>query len=55
MNKRIEWVDFLKGIAIFLVIFGHVEVYAENHLGGFFYRLQNVFCMPLFFSYQDFS
>ncbi len=49
MKQRIEWVDILKGIAIFLVVFGHVEVYSENHLDGFFYRLQDVFCMPLFF------
>lgn len=49
MKQRIEWVDILKGLAIFLVVFGHVEVYSENHLDGFFYRLQDIFCMPLFF------
>lgn len=49
MKQRIEWVDMLKGMAIFFVVFGHVEVYPEKHLEGFFYRLQDVFCMPLFF------
>lgn len=36
-------------MAIFCVVFGHVEVYSEGNLGGFFYRLQSIFCMPLFF------
>lgn len=49
MKQRIEWVDILKGLAIFLVVFGHVEVYSESHLDGFFFRLQDIFCMPLFF------
>lgn len=49
MKQRIEWVDILKGMAIFLVVFGHVEDYPENHLNGFFDRLQDLFCMPLFF------
>ena len=49
MKQRIEWVDNLKAMAIFLVVFGHVEGFSIDHLGGFFHRLQGVFCMPLFF------
>lgn len=49
MKQRIEWVDILKGLAIFLVVFGHVELYSIGHFNGFFNRLQDVFCMPLFF------
>lgn len=48
-KQRVEWVDLAKAFAIYCVVFGHVEVFSMNHYGGFFYRLQDLFCMPLFF------
>lgn len=49
MKQRIEWVDYLKAIAIICVVFGHIEFFGMQGYSGFFNRLQNVFCMPLFF------
>ncbi len=31
MNKRIEWIDIAKGIAIILVVYGHVGL-ANIHI-----------------------
>ena len=52
-NKRLEYIDTLKGFAIFLVIFGHVII----QLGGypnFTYSIIYSFHMPLFFIISGF-
>ena len=52
-NKRLEFVDALKGVAIFLVIWGHVI----SQLGGypnFTYSIIYSFHMPLFFIISGF-
>lgn len=48
MNNRIEYIDILRGFAIFLVTLGHVlekSGYHESSLFAFIYS----FHMPLFF------
>ena len=42
-NKRVKWVDVLKGIGIFLVVMGHNQT--SKYLGTYF----SSFHMPLFF------
>lgn len=49
MKERIEWIDHARAFAIFCMVFGHIEVFSMGSYEGFFYRLQNLFCMPLFF------
>lgn len=55
-KKRIEWVDFLKGLGILLVVYGHVILGVHDAKIGFTgidYHLQSSFIytlhMPLFF------
>lgn len=49
-GKRIQYVDCAKGIAIILVIFGHVvEWIYPNNLGNIFHNIIYSFHMPLFF------
>lgn len=53
MNNRIEYVDILRGFAIFLVTFGHImerSGYHESPLFAFIYS----FHMPLFFCISGF-
>lgn len=46
--KRIEWLDFMKGIAILIVVMGHVaQSLVGNHT---FAHLIVVLEMPLFFT-----
>ena len=62
MNKRIEWIDFLRGFVIFLVVFGHVnlgligyevfEIYKKGLTE--LYYLFHSFRMPLFFMVSGF-
>ena len=45
VRKRKEWVDFLRGIAMLMVIWGHVD--KTNHL---FFVVTSPFKIPLFFA-----
>ena len=45
MNKRIEWIDTLRGFAMFYVILGHAFVTKSNFIRKYIYS----FHMPLFF------
>lgn len=63
MSKRIEWVDFGKGVTILLVVFGHVVLgllQADRFLNGqnklllLFVELVYVFHMPVFFALSGF-
>ncbi|MBM6955334.1 acyltransferase family protein [Limosilactobacillus coleohominis] len=49
-DKRIEWVDIAKGIAIILMVVGH-----EIPTGDIWYRLIFSFHMPLFFILSGFT
>lgn len=50
-NKRIEWIDFAKGIAILLVVFGHSTelLYSESEVNNLIHTAIYSFHMPLFF------
>ncbi|MBR5066229.1 MAG: acyltransferase family protein [Lachnospiraceae bacterium] len=45
MKERVKWVDVLRGIAMFFVIFGHAFVSKDNFIRTYIYS----FHMPLFF------
>lgn len=45
MSKRIEWIDTLRGFAMFFVILGHAFVKRSNYIRKYIYS----FHMPLFF------
>ena len=45
MKKRIGWIDSLRGIAMFFVIFGHAFYRRNNKIRNYIYS----FHMPLFF------
>lgn len=45
MKKRIEWIDSLRGFAMFFVIFGHAFYIRNNFIRNYIYS----FHMPLFF------
>jgi fucose 4-O-acetylase-like acetyltransferase len=62
MTKRVEWIDFAKGMVIFLVVFGHVNlglldvpVFAaySDRLSDL-YKCFHSFRMPLFFMLSGF-
>jgi fucose 4-O-acetylase-like acetyltransferase len=52
MDKRETWVDVVKGIAIYMVVFGHCIQYATpidyDYEGSILFRLIYGFHMPLF-------
>ena len=51
-KQRIEWLDFLKGIGIILVIVGHSfrdKMLMDSFIADFIYSIIYVFHMPLFF------
>lgn len=52
MEKRNEKIDFLKGVAIFLVVYGHIIQYCIKNKGDFFlnlvFKIIYSFHMPLF-------
>ena len=45
MKKRVEWIDSLRGLAMFLVILGHSFYIRNNKIRNYLYS----FHMPLFF------
>ena len=45
MKKRIEWIDTLRGFAMFFVVLGHAFVEKNNIIRNYIYS----FHMPLFF------
>ncbi len=45
MKERIEWIDILRGIAMFFVVLGHAFVSKTNSIRNYIYS----FHMPLFF------
>lgn len=47
-TKRIEWCDLMKGIAIFLVVMGHVYIYSFHQNSGIILSFIYSFHMPLF-------
>ena len=52
-EQRIEWLDWLKGMGIMLVIIGHSfrdEMRVVSSVADFIYSLIYVFHMPLFFA-----
>jgi len=51
-TKRLEYIDALKGFAIFLVILGHTIILGHN--GNFIYSIIYSFHMPLFFIISGF-
>lgn len=50
-TNRIEWIDYVKGIAIYLVVIGHAieNMYGESADYNFFHIAIYSFHMPLFF------
>ena len=44
-NNRKDWVDFLRGIAMLMVLWGHI-----NRTGHLFFAITSPFKMPLFFA-----
>lgn len=53
-NKRIEWLDDLKGIAIIFVVIGHVAEKSFGVNGVFFNHFYTSFHMPLFMAVSGF-
>lgn len=56
-SRRIEWIDIAKGIAIILVVIGHVvssyheaSLYQENEMYNFILQFVYTFHMALFSS-----
>ena len=50
MKQRIEYFDVLKGIAIFMVVMGHVITYGVCQIdGSLVFRIIGSVHMPLFF------
>lgn len=52
-KQRIEWLDFLKGIGIILVMVGHSfrdKMRMDSFIADFIYSIIYVFHMPLFFA-----
>ena len=45
MKKRVEWIDTLRGVAMFFVVLGHAFVNKKNIIRNYIYS----FHMPLFF------
>lgn len=45
MNKRVEWIDTLRGVAMLFVVLGHAFVNKNNRIRNYIYS----FHMPLFF------
>ena len=37
MNKRIEWIDTLRGVAMFFVILGHAFIKRNNIVRNYIY------------------
>lgn len=48
MNSRIDYIDRLKGLTIFLVVMGHVYGMAFSQSNDIFYKFIYSFHMPLF-------
>ena len=48
------WADYARTFAIACMVFGHVEYFGMNGYYGFWNRLQDLFCMPLFFFLSGF-
>lgn len=48
MTQRIDYVDRMKGLAIFLVVMGHVYYFAFDRSASLVFRLISSFHMPLF-------
>lgn len=49
VNKRIQWIDIARGIAILLVIIGHsLGNYWPGYLGNFIFVVH----MPIFFYFK---
>lgn len=48
--QRIKHIDFMRGFAIFLVVFAHTSsVFLTKERGNFIFDLMGIFFMPLFF------
>lgn len=54
MNKRIGYIDALRGITMLLVVFSHVEVFSFYYMESFINSLFITFRMPLFFFISGF-
>lgn len=55
MTTRLESLDFLKGIAIFLIIYSHIDLFSFGHLTTFSYiEIGRLFMVPLFFFISGF-
>ena len=54
MDKRLIYIDIAKGVAIFLVVFGHTMQYiADNE--GIIFKIIDLFHMPFFFMLSGLS
>ncbi len=51
--ERIEWVDLIKGYAIFLVVIGHVLIYMFHEEGGASLVLYTRFICLFLCSWED--
>lgn len=51
MEKRIEWIDFIKGLAIMLVVLGHacIPKFCNIPIVSYIYLIINSINMPIFF------
>ena len=48
-QKRIEYIDALRGLAILSVVFMHVPIYGCQGIGGMYYVMTTRLAVPLFF------
>lgn len=48
MRQRINYIDRMKGMAIFLVVMGHVYFFAFEQSGSVWFDVISSFHMPLF-------
>ena len=53
-NKRIEYIDALRGFTMILVVFSHVELFTFKYLDSFVNQVFISFRMPLFFFISGF-